>query len=147
MPSHTTLGAKVRPRDSFAGANGLGRLDIGPSDSPATTSDTQLPDYPESSGVAPLASALSLGQVFNSRFEEDSMRKFCVALVLAGLMASGTSVFSARVYAADDSGFVRPSICSVVEAAEVAVARLADGPLKTYLQNQIEAAEAKYGCN
>ncbi len=75
------------------------------------------------------------------------MRKFCAALVLAGLMASGTSVFSARVYAAGDSGFVRPSICSVIDAAEVAVAKLADGPLKTYLQNLVESAEARYRCN
>jgi hypothetical protein len=63
-------------------------------------------------------------------------------------MATGmATVFSTSVKASDGGQIPVASICSVVEFFESAIAGLPENSrLRAYLQMQLDALEAKYGC-
>jgi hypothetical protein len=75
-------------------------------------------------------------------------RRFGAALVLSSVMATGmATVFSTSVKAWDDGPVPVASICRVVEFFESAIAALPqNSSLRAYLQTQLDAIEAKYGC-
>jgi hypothetical protein len=55
------------------------------------------------------------------------------------------TVFSTSVQASDGPIPIA-AICSFIERLETAVAGLPEGRLRTYLQTQLDALEAKYSC-
>lgn len=73
--------------------------------------------------------------------------RFASALVLATVVASGMMAFSVPVNASEFGGGVsNTTICRALSYAETVVNRLPDGPLKTYLLNEIHEAQAARGC-
>jgi hypothetical protein len=73
-------------------------------------------------------------------------KRFGAALVLSSVMATGmATVFSTSVQASDGPIPVS-AICSFIERLETAVAGLPEGRLRTYLEAQLDALEAKYSC-
>ena len=73
------------------------------------------------------------------------IQKFSAALVVAVVMTSGMAIFSTPVYASTETSYAS-QICTLLGDAATAVNRLPAGYVKTFLLNQIHAAEAKYGC-
>ena len=73
-------------------------------------------------------------------------KRLGAALVLSTVMATGmATLFSTPVQASD--GPISPAaICAFIERLEAAVAGLPEGRLRSYLETQIDALEAKYNC-
>ena len=73
-------------------------------------------------------------------------KRLGAALVLSTVMATGmATLFSTPVQASDGSIPVA-SICAFIERLEAAVATLPEGRLRSYLEAQIDALEARYNC-
>ena len=76
----------------------------------------------------------------------ETFKRFGAALVLSTLMATGmATVFSTPVHASYGPIPVA-SICAFIDRLEAAVATLPEGRLRSYLEAQIEALEARYSC-
>ena len=73
-------------------------------------------------------------------------KRFGAALVLSTAMATGMATLFSTPVQASDGQIPVASICAFIESLEVAVATLPEGRLRSYLETQIDALEAKYNC-